>query len=167
MFTMLRTVRAVAVVCLSAATVFGSTGTAAAGPSSNEKLLGLLSAGYTPADCTPSDQYPEDPFRARFGCGANGQPGGPRSAIYSLYGTGLDLTEAFQRYASSGSPLPCPGQVDPGPIGWQNGLVVCTTARGPSDGAPTLSWTKSADLLAVSATGTDIASLYSWWLTAR
>jgi serine/threonine-protein kinase len=167
MFTMQRAARAVAVVCLSIATVFGATGTAAAGPASNEKLLGMLSGGYTAADCTPSEQYPEDPFRARFGCGANSQPGGPRSAIYSLYGAGFEVTEAFQAVAGSGSPLACPGQVDPGPIGWQNGLVVCTTARGPSEGAPTLTWTKSADLLLVSVTGSDIASLYAWWLTAR
>lgn len=167
MFTLLRAARAGAVVCLSAATIFGSSATAAAGPI-NDKLLGMLSAGYTPADCTLAEPPAEaDPYRSRFNCGPNAQPGGPRSAVYSLYGAGYEVTEALQAVAASGSPLACPGQVDPGAIGWQNGLVVCTTGRGPSEGAPTLTWTKSADLLLVSATGTDIASLYAWWLTAR
>ena len=31
--------------------------------------------GYTPADCQASEQYPEDPFLVRLGCGPNSQPG--------------------------------------------------------------------------------------------
>jgi hypothetical protein len=120
MFTLIRAARSVAVVCLSAATFFAAstTTTAAAVPTSNDKLLAMLSGGYTPADCTVSNRDP-DPFRARLGCGPNTQPGGPRSAIYSLYATGADLTEALQSYASSGSPIACPGQVDPASIGWE------------------------------------------------
>jgi len=163
MSTLSRAATAAAVVSLSAATVFGSSATASAGPI-NDKLLSLLSAGYTPAACTlaepPSEQ---DPYRSRFNCGPNAMPGGPRSAVYSLYGSGAELTEALQAYSYAGAPLACPGQVDPGPIGWQNGLVVCTT----TEGTPTLTWTKPTELLAVSASGPDIASLYAWWLTVR
>ena len=46
-------------------------------------------------------------------------------------------------------------------------MMVCSTARGPDEGAPMLSWTKTVDLLVVSARGRDLASLYAWWLTAR
>ncbi|MGZ5362991.1 MAG: hypothetical protein ACXWD8_01410 [Mycobacterium sp.] len=44
---------------------------------------------------------------------------------------------------------------------------MCTTAGGPRQGAATVSWTKTTDLLVGSAMGNDLADLYTWWLGAR
>jgi hypothetical protein len=171
MFTLIRAARAITIVCLSAVTLFGVSATATADPADNQanddKLFALISRGYTPADCQASKPYPQDPFLARLGCGPNSQPGGPVGAIYSLYASTADLNNTFDNYVNSGAPLACPGTTDPGPTAWQSGMVVCSTARGPSEGAPMLSWTKAGDLLVVSAMGSDLDSLYAWWLTAR
>jgi hypothetical protein len=170
MFTMGAATRAIAAVFSSAAMLFVAMTTATADKGSQadiDKLISLLSGGYIPTDCIVGNQYPQDPFLARLGCGENSRPGGPRGAIYSLYGGGADLYDAFGHYVHSGSPLTCPGQSAPGPIPWEGGMVVCTTARGPDDGAPTLSWTNAANLMAATATGRDLASVYAWWLTAR
>ncbi len=163
MSTLSRAARAT-ILCLSAVILFGVSATATADPTddqaNNDKLFALLSGGYTPADCQAGKQYPQDPFLARLGCGPNSQPGGPAGAIYSLYGNAADLNKTFNIYVNSGTPLACPGATSPGPVPWQGGSVVCTTARGPDDGAPMLSWTKTADLLVVSARGRDLASVY-------
>lgn len=132
----------------------------------NDELSQMLSGGYTLADCRASQPYPQDPFLARLGCGPNSEAGGPTGAIYSLYGTAADLNKTFAIYAHSGAALACPGAADPGPTAWPGGMVVCSAARGPNEGAPMLSWTRDADLLAVSASGSDLASLYAWWLAA-
>ena len=172
MSTLMRAARAVNLVCLSAAILFGVSATATADPTdnqaNNDKLFAMLSGGYTPTDCQASRQYPEDPFLARLGCGPNNQPGGPLRAVYSVYGSVADLDEAFNLIVGSGDPVPCPGTTDPGPIAWQGGIVLCATSHTQVDaGVPMLAWTKGADLLVVNVTGRDVAALYAWWLTAR
>ena len=174
MSSSIRASRAVTTVCLSAVILFGVSATANADPTDNQantdKLFALLSAGYTAADCQASKPYPEDPFLARLGCGPNGQPNGPVSAIYSLYGSAADLNKTFNVYVNSGAPVPCPGTTDPGPMAWQGGMVICATSnQQPDEGAPILTWTKNADLLVVTAKpkGRDLAALYAWWLPAR
>lgn len=160
-----RNSRAIAVGCLSAATLLVVSATAAADPASNDKLAGLIPAGS--ADCQVSQLYPEDPFLARLGCGQNSQPGGPYGAVYSLYGSPAGADTAFGRLAGSGNPVACPGAASAGPLKWGGGMVACTTASGPQQGAPTVSWTKTAELFVGSATGNDLAALYAWWLAAR
>lgn len=153
--------------------LFGVSATAIADPTdkaNTDKLFALLSAGYTPADCQAGKPYPEDPFLARLGCGRNGQPDGPVSAIYSLYANPADLNKTFNSYVNSGTPVPCPGTTDPSPMPWQAGMVLCATSnQRPDQGAPVLTWTKDADLLVVTAKpkSRDLAALYGWWLTAR
>ena len=68
--------------CVSMLTFFGTSPTATADPTNNDKLFAELSGGYTPSDCKAGKQYPEDPFLflARLGCGPNSQPGGPNAA---------------------------------------------------------------------------------------
>jgi serine/threonine kinase PknH len=174
MSTLIRAARAMTIVCLSAVIGFGQSPTATADPtgtqSNNDKLLGLLSGGYIPAECQASKPIPGDPFLARQGCGPNDLPGGPSSAIYSLYGSVADLNNSFNVAVNSGTPVPCPGTTGPGPIAWQGGMVLCATSNQESDtGAPFMAWTRNADLLMVSAKpkGRDLAPLYAWWLTAR
>ncbi len=169
MFELMQTARAIAIGCISAATLLGFSATAAADPTdtdaSNEKLAGLIPPGS--GDCQVSKQYPEDPFLARLGCGQSSQPGGPHGATYSLYGSPADVDTTFGRLAGSGNPVPCPGAAGPEPVSWGGGMVVCTTAAGPQQGAPTVSWTKTADLFVGSAMGNDLAALYTWWVAAR
>src|ERR1700692_3131183 len=133
MFTFVQGARAMTVVCLSAVTLFGTSATATADPTdnqaNNDKLFALLSGGYTPADCHAGKQYPQDPFLARLGCGRNSQPGGPWAATYSLYGNPADLHKTFNQY---GTPIPCPGTTDPGPIPWQGGMMKCAHDAYPA-----------------------------------
>jgi serine/threonine-protein kinase len=166
---LLQPAQAIAVCCLFTAVLFGGSAPAAADPTTdrahNDELAGLIPAGS--ADCQVGQQYPEDPFLARLGCGQNSQPGGPYGAVYSLYGSPADMDAAFGRLAGSGSPVACPGAADAQPVSWGGGMVVCTTARGPREGAPTVSWTKASNLFVGSASGGDLDSLYAWWLGAR
>ena len=168
MSTLMRAARAVTIACLSAGLPFGVSGTAIADPAdnqaNNDKLFGLLSGGYTPADCQAGKQYPEDPFLARLGCGRNSQPGGPNAATYSLYGNSADLSKAFGLY---GAPIPCPGSTDAGPTAWQGGMVKCGHDFYPHTSLFMLTWTREADLVVVNAEGPDLASLNAWWLSAR
>ena len=168
MFTFVQGVRAMTAVCVSVVTFFGTSATATADPTdnqaNNDKLFALLSGGYTPADCQAGKQYPEDPFLARLGCGRNSQPGGPNAATYSLYGSMADLNKTFNLYGAS---LPCPGTTDPGPLAWQGGRVECGHDFYPQQSQSMVTWTKDADLVVVNAEGPDLASLYTWWLSAR
>jgi serine/threonine-protein kinase len=160
--------KAMIAVCVSVVAFFGASATAAADPAdnqaNNDKLLALLSGGYTAADCQAGKQYPEDPFLARLGCGRNNQPGGPNAAIYSLYGNIADLNKTFNLYGAS---IPCPGTTDPGPSAWQGGMVKCGHGFYPHASQSMLTWTRDADLVVVNAEGPDLASLYAWWLPAR
>lgn len=169
MFDLVQPSRAIAVGCLSAATLFGISAPAAADPASdqarNDELAALIPAGST--DCQIGRHYPEDPFVARLGCGQNSRPGGPYSAVYSLYGSPADADTAFGLLAGSGSPVACPGAAGAQPVAWESGMVVCTTASGPRQGAPAVSWTKRSDLFVGSASGGDLTALYAWWLAAR
>ncbi|MBY0290153.1 MAG: hypothetical protein K2X52_23870 [Mycobacteriaceae bacterium] len=78
-------------------------------------------------------------FVARLGCGQNSRPGGPYNAVYTLYGSPADADTAFGILAGSGSPVACPGAAGAQPVAWGSGMVVCTTAGGPRQGAPTVS----------------------------
>jgi hypothetical protein len=128
----------------------------------NDKLFAMLSGGYTPADCQASKQYPEDPFLARLGCGPNGQEGGPTGATFSLYATDADMNAAFNRRL--GDPIACSETTGPGPVSWSVGMVQCSHN---SRAGTALSWTRNADLLVGVVSGSDVGSLYNWWLTAR
>ena len=168
MFTFVRGARALTAACVFVVTFFGTSATTTADPTgtqaNNDKLFGMLSGGYTPADCHAGKQYPQDPFLARLGCGRNSQPGGPNGATYSLYANVADLKKVFDQYGAS---IPCPGATDPGPIAWQGGMMKCGHAFYPQQSQSMVTWTKDADLVVVNAEGPDLASLYAWWLTAR
>ena len=168
MFDLIKTAHATAIGCAATLTLLGVSATAAADPdnaASNDTLTALIQSGS--GSCQVGKPYPEDPFLARLGCGQSTQHGGPYGAVYSLYGSPGDVDSAFGRLAGSGRPIPCPGAAGPEPVSWGGGMVVCTTAAGPSDGAPTVSWSKTADLFVGSAMGSDLAALYTWWLAAR
>jgi hypothetical protein len=168
MFTFVRAAKAMTAACVFVASYFGTSATATADPTgdqaNNDKLFALLSGGYTPADCRAGNQYPQDPFLARLGCGRNGQPGSPKAATYSLYGNIADLNKAFDIYGAS---IPCPGTTDPGPTAWQGGRVKCGHDFYPQESQSMLTWTRDSDLVVVNIEGPDLASLYAWWLTAR
>ena len=169
MFELMQTARAIAIGCISAATLLGFSATAAADPTdtdaSNEKLAGLIPPGS--GDCQVSKQYPEDPFLARLGCGQRSQPGGPHGATYSLYGSPADVDTTFGRLAGSGNPVPCPGAAGPEPVSWGGGMVVCTTAAARSRARRLCRGPRPRICLSGSAMGNDLAALYTWWVAAR
>lgn len=157
--------RVLAIACLLVASLIAGSTTATAEPddqANNDKLFAMLSGGYTPADCQAGKQYAEDPFLARLGCGPNGQPGGPRGATYSLYANANDMNNAFNKRL--GDPIACSETTGAGPVAWPGGMVQCSYN---SRAGTALSWTRDADLLVGVVSGTDVGSLYNWWLTAR
>jgi serine/threonine kinase PknH len=166
---MFNCIRAATASAIAAGTILGFAATSAAQPADNQannaKLFGMLSGGYAPANCVASKLY--DAAIARLGCGATGQPGGPNGAIYSLYANATDMNTAFNGLTHSGDMVACPGSAVLAATAWPGGMVACTTARGPSEGAPMVAWTRTADFLVVSARGQDLATLYNWWLGAR
>lgn len=157
--------RTLATACLLAVTLISAPATASADPdnqAANDRLFAMLSGGYTPADCQAGKQYAEDPFLARLGCGPNSQEGGPTGATFSLYGSAADMDAVFSKRL--GDPIACSDTTGPGPVAWPGGMVECSYN---SRAGTALKWTRAADLLVVVASGTDVASLYNWWLTAR
>jgi hypothetical protein len=155
-----------AALCLLAATTFGLSAPANAeprdaDPANNGKLLAIVAPGLT--ECVVSKLY--DAAIARVGC-SKSPPGGPTAVIYSLYANADDMNKAFDSLTRSSDPVPCLGSIDSAPTAWNGGMVWCGTFRGPSQGAPTVVWTRTADLVVASAGGRDPVELYGWWLTA-
>jgi hypothetical protein len=135
------------------------------------KLRTLLPPGYGPSACTAVD--PEGDVTATVRCAANSDPGGPQSAIFSVFGDAAALRAAFAKAAVDNSVVVCPGNIQsPGP--WRRnsapqqpaGDLLC--ALTPSH-TPIVVWTSTRDLLLAEITGelpaTSLSGLYAWWTT--
>ncbi|MFI5511218.1 hypothetical protein ACIA48_27480 [Mycobacterium sp. NPDC051804] len=135
----IRTSRAIAVGCLSAATLLGVSATAAADPTSDDKLAVLIPAGS--ADCQVSQPYSEDPSSPD-----------------------LAAARTVNRAARTAPSTRCteapPTWIRPS-ADWLAAVVPSHALERPAW------WTKTADSFVGSATGSDLTALYTWWLGAR
>jgi hypothetical protein len=152
--------------CVCAIAFCGTPATATADPAdnqaNNDKLFGLLSGGYTRADCqAQTGVKPSDPFLALISCHRN-IPGGPYAVDYTLYGSPVDLNKPYNYPA-----IPCPGTSDLGPTPWPGGVMKCAHNVYPSSSGFVVTWTRDADHVVAHAFGFDLAALYGWWLAAR
>jgi hypothetical protein len=72
------------------------------------------------------------------------------------------MNAAFNRRL--GDQIACSETTGSGPVSWSGGMVQCSYN---SRAGTALSWTRNADLLVGVVSGSDVGSLYNWWLTAR
>jgi hypothetical protein len=151
--------------------------TAAADPSPNQppsdpqnvqKLMGLVSKGYGPANCKaiPTEWQGQ---LAKVECQVNDDPAGPDWAMFVLYGDPNDLKSDFKGAVGNDQTLPCVPGGDSKPHTWNYGQnstdVAGWVACGTFNGTAEVIWTNNAkDLLGV-IEGNDLADLYQWWQT--
>jgi hypothetical protein len=150
---------------------FACLGTATASADPNQPtptnvLSASLSKGYNASNCNPTQA---DGVLASIDCGQNGDDNGPASASYLLFGSGGDLTNAFNATAASITQGNC-GEVK-SPTTWRqnsaaadpSGQVVCGTADGQAE----VLWSTNAKgvLSIIRAPDGNTAALYKWWVT--
>jgi hypothetical protein len=137
-----------------------------AGPADSEKLFGLLSKGYRPADCQSHD--PVGNQLAAISCGINTDSGGPLNATYALYRDAASLQSAFFATISPFKLVACPG-VSQSPTVWYSqgnlnqtaGSIAC----GYLDTLSEVAWTSDANLmLGATESIDDVPRHYQWWL---
>jgi hypothetical protein len=132
-----------------------------------QALMGMLSKGYSAANCTPVDVA--GGRRASVKCGHNSDPAGPTDAYFTLYKDPDTMAADFSDDNSWDEPVTCPGLSEPSPTTWHYhgsdqdaGALFCGSFGGES---AEVEWTSNASLLLGSASGPDIAPLYQWWRT--
>jgi serine/threonine kinase PknH len=127
----------------------------------------VLPRGYTSSLCGPSTT-PVPAALATVECGQLDVPGGPTSARFSLFADANALASQFQIGVNDDAVSQCPGSID-SPRSWHYdstpafsaGSLVC----GTHDNVPDLMWTKNDALLLGDVQGSDLDSLYGWWLS--
>ena len=161
-----RSIRFVTLVVLSGllftaaatATPASATPDPAAGSADLQTLMGMLSQGYSSANCTPVDV--SGSRLAAVKCGHS-------SAFFSLYSDPGVMAADFSDDISYDTLSACPGIPDPSPTTWHyhsSDQVGGSLACGSFGGAfQEVEWTRDANLLLASASGPDIVALYRWW----
>jgi serine/threonine protein kinase len=131
------------------------------------RLMGLLPEGFDESTCKPVT--PADDALATVACGASSNPGGPRSARFSVFPDQQKLDQMFELAIGSGDGLlVCPDSTGEAPTTWHyqetpdtvEGQVACAN----SDGSPSVLWTRNEDLLMGDAQGADLNSVHEWWV---
>ncbi|MFF2113797.1 hypothetical protein [Rhodococcus koreensis] len=139
----------------------GSTAT----PQNMQKLMGLLPKGYSATACTPVSLTGAK--LATVDCSQNTDAGGPTAARFSLYPDPATMNADFQATLTDDALATCPGG-EQSPFTWHYtrspdqtaGSAACGTYRN----IPEIVWTNNAHTVLAAAQGTDIASLYQWWI---
>jgi hypothetical protein len=141
-----------------------ATGDPGALTPAQQKLLTLVSKGFTSASCHAA-AHPASGAIASLDCFNNSTPGGPTAATYDQFADQATLDSAFQQDVSISQVEPCPGG-DPSPGPWYignppklQGQKVCDTYKNHNE----VAWTNNATLVYVDTQSGDLASLYQWW----
>jgi len=137
-----------------------------------QKLMGLLSTGYSAANCNQvgSDGNGDPTAVVQVDCGQNPDTGGPVGGRYGLFADQHALNGAFQAAIGTDVLAPCSaGVTSPGTWSYgssASGPVAGSLSCGTYNGAPEVAWTNNANLtlgVVDGAAGSDIATLYRWW----
>lgn len=149
------------------ATPASATPDTTADSADQQRLMGLLSQGYSSANCTPVAV--SGSRRASVKCEHNSDPGGPTGASFTLYSDRDAMAADFSEDISYDELSTCPGVPEPSPTTWHyhsSGQVAGSLSCGTfGDAFAEVEWTSDANLLLASASGPDIAALYQWWRT--
>jgi hypothetical protein len=161
-----RAARLIAIPVCSGAAVLGSTANGAASPS--DTLMGMLPQGFSSANC---QEAPKKTALAKVTCDQNSDPAGPAAAVFALYGNLDELAAQFQDTADRGAvATSCPGgQASPGTwsdssSGQTGGQAECATMSMGGDSKPAVIWTDNGKMMAAAIIGSDMTSLYQWWI---
>ncbi len=130
-----------------------------------QKIVGLLPAGYTASACARATN-PFPSAIASLDCSQTGSEN-PTYARFTLYDDLDALTGDFQSTTDGMAVSPCPGGkaspgtwtfgTDPSHI---DGKIVC----GSIEDRPDIAWTRDAQLLLTTVNGgPDLNILYQWW----
>lgn len=138
---------------------------AAADPGSSS-LAGMMSKGYTTSNCTPN-QVPG--AVAAYKCGQNPLPNGPLSGVFMLFSDSATTNAGFKGGTSNLTQIPCESGDSPAPDSWHYdsspntpaGQVVCVT----DSNVPMVIWTNDQNHMVGIVGGSEVNSLYKWWLT--
>ncbi|MGV0715458.1 serine/threonine-protein kinase [Mycolicibacterium sp. XJ662] len=136
--------------------------TTAALTAHERKLLNMVP---NPATCTPNKLWTD--ALAAVDCEPAATGDGHDAAFFALYGDADTLESQFQAVIADDVLTACPG-ADESPTNWNyddasddpEGSLAC----GTFDGNAELVWTKTADLLLGTASGTELNGLYQWWV---
>jgi serine/threonine kinase PknH len=136
------------------------------------KLLGMLPAGYPSGACTPTTPQPDSIWAtsvAMVSCKQNTKQGGPSHAIYGLFPNPTVLKKAFDDGIADTQLMDCPGGGS-SPDTWHYnqtptvtaGMVACSTYKNQ----PNVTWTNEANLMLGDSFGAPptIEDLHAWWL---
>lgn len=136
--------------------------------SAENRLLGILPAGYAPSACKAVT--PAKDALAQVDCGPNDDPGGPHSATFTLMRDKTALKAAFDNQVKSHSIVVCPNKIQ-SPGAWRHtatpdqiaGTVYC----GLTQGHPVVGWTDETRLTLSetrsSGDGPPLDQLFQWW----
>jgi len=138
-------------------------------PADIERVRRALPPGYAPDSCPPA-AVPEDGGVATLACGRNGDPGGPVSGSYTVFGDRTSLYAAVDRAVAASGQMNCPGNIQsPGP--WRRNAApdreVGTLFCGTRDQNPVVIWSDTERLMLTTVQGApegpDLVALYGWW----
>jgi hypothetical protein len=138
-------------------------------PEDIERVRRALPPGYAPDVCPPA-AVAEDGGIATLACGRNGDPGGPVSGLYTVFGDRTSLYAAVDRAVAASGQMNCPGNIQsPGP--WRRNAApereVGTLFCGTRDQNPVVIWSDTERLMLNivqgAPEGPDLVALYGWW----
>jgi hypothetical protein len=161
---------ALAAVALVGGYAWTCPATATADPNSTA-LAGMLSKGYSTSNCHLGDLDQDDRSKgilAGYDCGQNSLSGGPTKAAYVLFDNSSDTSSGFQELSGdlTNRQVPCASD---DPDTWHYDSSPNTTAGKVFCGAGSkgsgVIWTNDQNHMVGAVFGSDISSLYRWWLT--
>lgn len=131
-------------------------------------LAGSVSKGYGLNNCKPQ-QVTETGELAELLCGQSPDSNGPAGALFALFDSGTNMASSFSSTIKDVSMAAC-GDAGPSPTTWHqgaNGQSAGQVACGTYKNAATITWTTDAKnvLGHITASNSDVNSLYQWWRT--
>jgi hypothetical protein len=133
-----------------------------------QRIVGLLPAGYTAAACMPaSNAFPNAIGSLDCTQNQNVAPGSPAYARFTLYDSMDALNGDFQASVDGMAVSPCPdGNVSPGTWTYDSdpGQIGGKVACGRIEDVADIAWTRDDQLLLSTVDGgADLNGLYLWW----
>ena len=163
--------RAATAAVLTGGFAFAGAATASADPTGTgspadmNTLAASLSKGYGLNNCTAQNLTTGE--LASLTCGQSPDPSGPVQAKYILFSNGDDLASSFKASIKDDVLTSC-GDSGQSPTTWHQGSSTSSSgslACGTYQNGAEIIWTTDATniLSYISASNTDVPSLYQWW----
>lgn len=136
--------------------------------SNSAALAGMLSKGYDTSNCQAGDLDQDDKAKgilAAYECGQNSATDGPAKAAYVLFDSASDTAKGFEELTGDFTATPCAADA---PDTWHYQSSPDTPAGKVACGKGAKSngviWTNDKNHMVGAISGSDVKSLYQWWL---